>query len=254
MECQDCRTEMRVKRTYPSGTDKAPTTSRVHECACGSRFLSEEALTRRLPSVAISSPPVARRKASGTPPNGVRQDAGGSETARPCDSSIPNGGLGGDLAPTSDPPFQSVLSDPDPSVEPPQRVDPARVWTSGDWCRRFGKSWVIQFCRGAGSYGHAGDGKASGQLEDLIAALPASEAIAAQERSSVMFAEFFRERSKAVIDARHPFAFFVQRWGGLRVPAVAGEETALVHAGAARSRTAGNVEVLRNYSFGEGVK
>lgn len=48
MECQDCGTEMRVKRTYPSGTDRAPTTTRVQECNCGSKFLSEESITRRL--------------------------------------------------------------------------------------------------------------------------------------------------------------------------------------------------------------
>lgn len=39
-----------------------------------------------------------------------------------------------------------------------------------------------------------------------------------------MFAEFFADTSKAVLDARHPFAFFVGRWGGLRLPKAAAPE------------------------------
>jgi len=210
MDCPACGTSnSRVLDTFKGVEDK-----RKRECPCGARWSSTETIDKgslRVATGTDQSPPVStngKRSRRVTPNRGIPQPLGANDA----------GGVGGDLRSGSDSiPF---LADQDPSLKTPQQVDPARVWTPGDWLRLFGKAWSTQFCGGARHYGHAGDGKACGQLADLIAALPPAESLAAQEQSAQMFAEFFRERSKAIVDARHPFAFFVQRWGGLRVPAL----------------------------------
>lgn len=116
-----CGTEMRVRRTYPSGTDKDPTTSRVNECLCGMRYLSEERIVRTL---AISSLSNGVRTAVDSPSNGGLQPVERRSVARLQDGSVPNGGSGGsDLDPK--PPESGPVSDL--RLDLFQQVDPARV-------------------------------------------------------------------------------------------------------------------------------
>jgi len=72
--------------------------------------------------------------------------------------------------------------------------------------------------KGARHYGERADGKACGDLGDLLDALPLRDVLEAQARADEMFAEFLAIRAPAVVDAGHCFTFFVTRWGALRVP------------------------------------
>lgn len=56
---------------------------------------------------------------------------------------------------------------------------------------------------------------------DTISGLPEAERLTAQEKAPAMFAEFLGRRDPKTVERRHPFAFFVQEWGGLRVPKMA---------------------------------
>jgi hypothetical protein len=55
-------------------------------------------------------------------------------------------------------------------------------------------------------------------MADALEALPEPERIAAQAKAPAMIAEFLASKDPKVVGRRHPFAFFVQEWGGLRVP------------------------------------
>jgi hypothetical protein len=128
------------------------------------------------------------------------------------------------LAPEQDRTAPAVRSGSDPSPDPGPGPDPILVsvtrarWTAYQWLTQFKIAWEA---RHPGNFYGTGtsDPKACGDLTDVIAALPEPEAFAAQDRAPAMFAEFLGEESPAVIKARHPFAFFVQRWNSLRIPA-----------------------------------
>ena len=96
----------------------------------------------------------------------------------------------------------------------------ARVWAAADWLDAFGKAWSAKLAAGARHYGNTTDAKACSDLAALLEELPQTDLLAAQERAGAMFAEFFAERTRDLVKARHCFAFFVTRWGQLRVPAV----------------------------------
>lgn len=92
-------------------------------------------------------------------------------------------------------------------------------WTAGNWLDRFRIAWSVKY---SAFYGKGtADGKATGDLADVLAALSSAEIAQAQSRSAAMFDEYFADESHATTKARHPFAWFVTRWNGLRVPAQA---------------------------------
>lgn len=62
--------------------------------------------------------------------------------------------------------------------------------------------------------------KAGAQLADILAALSLPEALAAQARAAEMIGEFLDDDNPKVVRARHPFAFFVTAFTGLRVAPV----------------------------------
>lgn len=212
MNCPECSTRMSVVKTAVFRGN----TKRVVECACGIRCETEERVIRRLTPV------------TGNPPATGGQPPGNAPPTAPQPPGNP-GGVGGALSgDRSVPDPESGPSSPDLPERAPAR-EPAPptegIWTAARWKTEFGAAWSLRFHRGARHYGSSGDGKACGALADLIRELPETDVLAAQERAGAMFAEFFADTSKAVTDARHNFAFFVGRWGGLRVPKIAAPDS-----------------------------
>jgi uncharacterized protein YdaU (DUF1376 family) len=116
----------------------------------------------------------------------------------------------------------SEQSDPD---QTPAQSKVRAKWTAAEWLKRFGAAWIAKY--GGLAYG-GGDAaaRAGGQLRDIIDALPESDVLAAQARAGVMIAEFMGDMSPRVVAARHPFAFFVTAFTGLRVPRIAAKPPA----------------------------
>jgi len=90
-----------------------------------------------------------------------------------------------------------------------------KLWTVHEWRDRFGRAWAAKYQ--TISYGDAGDTKACVALGFVLDALPPAERLAAQAKAPEMFAEFLASASPTVVNRRHPFVFFAQEWGGLRV-------------------------------------
>lgn len=103
-------------------------------------------------------------------------------------------------------------SDPDPDRARVATVAP--IWAAHEWLTKFKAAWFDRFGR---FYGQAADSKACSTLADLLAGFPPAEVLAAQKRSAAMFAEFFSIEKPETVRRGHPFAFFVQEWGALRV-------------------------------------
>lgn len=95
----------------------------------------------------------------------------------------------------------------------------AELWGAVAWLKAFGSAWLVKYNQL--SYGCAGDSKACGALGELLERLPVAERMAAQAKAPEMFAEFFSRTDRVSVERRHPFAFFVQEWGALRVPRLA---------------------------------
>lgn len=108
------------------------------------------------------------------------------------------------------------LSGSDQALESdPRGNGHADLWPPYGWCRRYGVAWCSRYNRIA--YGMAGDERASGALGDLLDRLPISERIAAQAEAPRMFTDYLARGGRDA-ERQHPFSFFVQEWGGLRVP------------------------------------
>jgi hypothetical protein len=112
-------------------------------------------------------------------------------------------------------------ADPDPKADPegdPEAPGPAGdgLWPAGTWLRRYAAAWSRKY--GTLHYGQASDGKACGQLADLLAAMPAPARKHAESMADGMIGEFLGRETPKVIQARHPFVFFVTEFGGLMVP------------------------------------
>lgn len=90
-----------------------------------------------------------------------------------------------------------------------------------EWLRRYKLAWENHELYSGRFYGDTGDAVACGKLTDELAKLPPDEQIAAQVRSTEMFAEFLGRTEPKLIQRRHPWNFFVQEFGGLRVPVAA---------------------------------
>jgi len=125
-------------------------------------------------------------------------------------------------------PVLSAQAEADPlslpgSGSPPKPPDQSKAgakWPASEWLKLFGARWIAKY--GGLKYG-GGDAtaRAIGQLRDIIADLPEPDAIAAQARAAEMLTEFFDDVAPKVLDARHPFTFFVTAFSGLRVPRLA---------------------------------
>lgn len=111
-------------------------------------------------------------------------------------------------------------SDQAPSEPPDQtRTRVESRWPARTWLALFGKAWCAKY--GGLAYG-GGDAtaRAAAQLGDILAALPVPDVMSAQARAAGMIAEFLEDDSPKVLKARHPFAFFVTAFTGLRVSPV----------------------------------
>lgn len=91
------------------------------------------------------------------------------------------------------------------------------IWLAKDWFAAFKLAWATSYA--ALSYwAIPADGKATGDLEEILSRLAPTDALAAQERAPAMFSEFLAQDSRQIREARHPWAWFVQRFNGLRLP------------------------------------
>lgn len=92
----------------------------------------------------------------------------------------------------------------------------AKIWTAWDWLQEFGAAWRVE--NDGLTYGNNGDTRSASLLADTLARLPEAELVAAQKKAPEMFAEFLSRTDPKTVERRHPFAFFVTEWGGLRAP------------------------------------
>jgi|SRR5215831_17543035 len=122
----------------------------------------------------------------------------------------------------------AAVAPPAPAPAPKDRSVPMQVsanggqmhddvWSPGEWKRRFGAPWCDKY--GWPAYGMANDGIACGKLGDLLEQLGPDVARAAQAKAGAMFAAFLADDYAELIKAKHPFAWFVQRFGALMVDA-----------------------------------
>ena len=77
-------------------------------------------------------------------------------------------------------------------------------------------------------------------MREILAKLSLPDAISAQARAQAMLGEFFTDRGDALVQAGHPWSWFVQRFDGLRLPRPA-------RASRARTKTDENVAALADW-------
>lgn len=120
-------------------------------------------------------------------------------------------------------------SDPDPvsplpilSSQDQTRAESgnAKSWTAAQWQTKFGERWCAKY-GGLAMGGGLGAARATGELSEQLAALPLADRLAAQGRSSAMFTDYLGSEKPDVVEARHPWAWFVTRFDGLRMPKLA---------------------------------
>lgn len=105
------------------------------------------------------------------------------------------------------------LGPPEPGTAPPPPAE--ALWGTWLWKEKYGLAWCAKYQRAF--YGMPSDAKGISALADLLDQMPQDARLAAQERAGRMFSEFLGDASPNVVRARHPFAFFVQAFGGLLV-------------------------------------
>lgn len=115
-----------------------------------------------------------------------------------------------------------------------------RRWGAEEWFEAFRMAWVTYL--GAGSYGgQPADYRAVGDMREVLRKVSLDDALAAQRRSSSIFAEFFGDRGDEIATARYPWGWFVTRFNGLRLP------KATAQAKRGHSRAEHNVEALADW-------
>lgn len=87
-----------------------------------------------------------------------------------------------------------------------------QIWTAGVWLAKFGEVWRDRYHLTYG--GGTGTARACGAFSDVLASLPVAERIDAQARAPAMLEAFFGDPSAD--KAKHPFAWFVERFDTLR--------------------------------------
>jgi len=110
----------------------------------------------------------------------------------------------------------SSSSEESVGVAPAHARDP--MWPAGEWLNLFRRAWADRYK--TLTYGQTSDGKACGNLADFLGTLDEPARLAAQARARKMLAEFLADESPETVKARHCFAFFVGRFGGLLVDPV----------------------------------
>lgn len=94
------------------------------------------------------------------------------------------------------------------------RIPEHAVWNAEGWRRHYTTAWSAKY---GVFYADAGDTKALQNLAELLDRYPEDERVAAQTRAPAMFAEFLRRDDGLTAERRHPYLFFVQEFGSLRV-------------------------------------
>lgn len=221
MDCLACGTpDTKIKDSMDKGT----VIERKRTCACGAYFFSTETpdiKTLRVPGVtgipARSSQDPAHPIKTQVNPSQVRPPPSQDSTP-PADSG--HGGVGGGLSSGSG-------SGPDSGSgtkgEDPNPWKTRGVWSPDIWNRKYGIAWTGKYQR---YYGMSSDSKACGALGDLLERLPTADVLRAQENATRMFEAFLASDAPKVVKAKHPFAFFVTEFGGLRLEEPAPVSTA----------------------------
>lgn len=202
MDCIGCgEPGTRIKESMDSGPD----VRRKRTCdACGGYFFSDEVGDDRTYRGPARSPR-AQEKAK----FGHGRPVSAQEKPPPIQNPTPradsgSGGVGGGLP-----------SDPDPDRKGSStEVDRKGIWSPSDWCRKYGIAWTGKYQK---FYGSASDPKACSILGELLERLPRAEVMAAQAIAATMFRRFLASEKPSVVDASHPFAFFVTDFGSLRL-------------------------------------
>jgi hypothetical protein len=120
---------------------------------------------------------------------------------------------------SQDPDLAGLISSPSLPPDRARSEDRAEIWSASEWKQRFEVEWLEKY-GGLAMGGGMSAAKATGDLADQLAALPAPDRLAAQARSVLMIAEFLGDARLEITRARHPWAWFVARFDSLRVPAV----------------------------------
>lgn len=233
MDCIACGLpNTRVKETMDDGL----TIRQRRVCACGATFYcnnTPDVRTLRIAHPGVWADPVtglpqperrarprtlARREQSLLGPiGGVPIRTNADPHPPPADKSPPpgqpgTGGVGGGLS--SDPDPVRIGSTTEGDLSPGGIWKNRGIWSPVEWRQKYGVAWTGKYKR---FYGMRSDGKACGDLGDLLEALPVPEVKAAQARAPEMFRVFLADEAPVVVKAKHPFAFFVTEFGGLRV-------------------------------------
>lgn len=203
MNCQNQKCRATGSRVTKSFSDAA-VVKRWRACPkCGSKWTTDErpnANSLTLPAGQERPPP--QRLLSPMATNG--------QVSTDSDQKNGKGGhSGGDLRGGSDP---GSGSGPDRRSEN-TGVDP-KIWTTSDWCRKYGIAWTGKYQK---FYGSASDPKACSLLGELLERLPRGEVLEAQAIAGTMFRRFLASEKPSVVEASHPFAFFVTDFGSLRL-------------------------------------
>lgn len=102
---------------------------------------------------------------------------------------------------------------------PARSTTDAKPWSAHDWWMAFGRAWREHYGTVAGPGGGDAAARATGALGDELGQMTAEGRAEAERRAPAMFREFLADASPALVKARHPWAWFVPRFGGLMVPA-----------------------------------
>jgi len=141
------------------------------------------------------------------PPPGPNRVLGPSEDGRGSVSPVQS---------SPDKTRQDQDPDPDRPTPPSPWLGDRGIWSPSTWRDRFAMAWCQRY--NLLSYAHKWDSKACADLADILERLHRDEIRQAQGRAADMFTEFFGDASPRALKEKHPFALFVDAFGGLRVP------------------------------------
>ena len=110
---------------------------------------------------------------------------------------------------------ESEISDPDQTRS---TTGAKSAWTPHEWWTKFGAAWREHYNTMAGPGGGDGAARATGALGEELGRMNAGARAVAERRAPGMFREFLADASPGMVKARHPWAWFVTRFGGLLVP------------------------------------
>jgi len=220
---------MRVADTHPSGTDKAPTMERVRVCSCGERYVTEEWIKRRL--APIRSPNSAHSAISGNKPPTEPPELYNRTTVneQPNGEKRTENGQNTTLFP--DPIRSESGSLSDLRLDHSQKVDRAKDAYEQDF---------LTFWEGIEPIGRRKGDKAEAQKVWRKKNRP---------NSALLIAGWIRYR----ISCGEGYTMDADRWLRNDGWQKDWEPPAAEIRRVANSKTAGNIDVIRNYEFGKGA-